>query len=57
MSSSVQTIVAFAIVILAGALLARHYFKKRAQPGCGSGGDCGAVSPDVKKLQAHLRKK
>ena len=57
MSAEIQTVAAFAIVILAGALLARHYFKKRKTPGCGSGGDCCAVSPDVKKLQAHLRKK
>ena len=57
MSSTTQTIIALAVVAVAGVLLLRHWFKKRAQPGCGSGGDCGAVSPDVKKLQAHLRKK
>ena len=56
MSSSAQTIAALAIVALAATLLARHYFKKRANPGCGSGGDCGAVSPEVKKLQAKRRK-
>lgn len=57
MTSSDQTLIALGIVALAAALLARHYFKKRAQPGCGSGGNCGAVSPDVKKLQEHLRMK
>jgi hypothetical protein len=56
MSSSVQTIAALAIVAITATLLARHYFKKRANPGCGSNGTCGAVSPEVKKLQAKLRK-
>ena len=56
MSSQLQTVAALALVALAAALLARHYFKKRANPGCGSGGNCGAVSPEIKKLQAKLRK-
>ncbi|MBI3887234.1 MAG: hypothetical protein HY302_16135 [Opitutae bacterium] len=56
MSSRFQTVAALALVALAAALLARHYFKKRANPGCGSNGTCGAVSPEVKKLQAKLRK-
>ena len=56
MSSSLQTFAALAIVAIAATLLTRHYLKKRANPGCGSGGNCGAVSPEVKKLQAKLRK-
>lgn len=53
MSSSFQTIVALAVVALAVVLLIRSAFKKRRQPGCGP--DCGAVSPEVKKLQAKLK--
>lgn len=56
MSSTLQTIIALGIVALAAALLARHYFKQRANPGCGSNGQCGAVSPEIKKLQDKLRK-
>ncbi len=57
MSSQLQTIAALAIVAITATLLARHYFKQRANPGCGSNGTCGAVSPEVKKLQTRLRKK
>ncbi len=54
MSSSAQTFVAFVIVALAAGLLVRSWIGKRKQPGCG--GTCGAVSPEVKKLQARLKK-
>jgi hypothetical protein len=54
MSASLQTIVALAIVALAAALMVRSFLKKRKQPGCGA--DCGAVSPEIKKLQAKLRR-
>lgn len=54
MSSTLQTIIALGIVALAAALLARHYFKKRAQPGCGSEG-CAAVSPEIRKLKSKLK--
>ena len=53
MSSSLQTIIALAIVALAVTLLVRAFLKKRKSPGCGA--DCGAVSPEVKKLQAKLK--
>lgn len=56
MSSTLQTIIALGIVAIAAALLARHYFKQRANPGCGSNGQCGAVSPEIKKLQDRIRK-
>lgn len=56
MSATLQTIIALGIVALAATLLIRSWLKKRAQPGCGSE-DCSAVSPEVKKLQANLRKK
>jgi hypothetical protein len=54
MSSSVQTVVALALVALAAGLLLRSWFKKRAQPGCGSD-SCGAVSPEIKKLRSRLK--
>ncbi|HWA25229.1 MAG TPA: FeoB-associated Cys-rich membrane protein [Lacunisphaera sp.] len=54
MTSSLQTIIALALVALAVAFLARSWFPKRKNPGCG--GNCGAVSPEVKQLQAKLRR-
>ncbi len=55
MSPAVQTVIALALVALAAGLLLRSWFKKRAQPGCGSD-SCGAVSPEIKKLQAKLKR-
>jgi len=55
MSSQLQSIVALAIVVLAAAWLARRALAKRRNPGCGD--DCGAVSPEIKRLQAKLRKR
>lgn len=55
MSSSLQTIIALAIVALAAVLLLRSWFSKRKSPGCGSE-SCSAVSPEVKKLQARLKR-
>ena len=54
MSSSLQTIIALAIVALAATLLVRSWLVKRKSPGCG--GNCGAVSPEIKKLQAKLKR-
>ena len=53
MSASLQTIIALGLVALAAGLLVRSFLKKRKSPGCGA--DCGAVSPEVKKLQAKLK--
>ncbi len=53
MSPQLQTILALAIVAIAAVWLIRRALAKRKHPGCGS--DCGAVSPEVKKLQARLR--
>jgi hypothetical protein len=53
MSSFLQTVIALAVVALAAVLLMRSFLNKRKQPGCGA--DCGAVSPEVKKLQAKLK--
>ncbi|HTL68614.1 MAG TPA: FeoB-associated Cys-rich membrane protein [Lacunisphaera sp.] len=54
MSPSLQTVIALAIVAMAAALLVRLFLKQRKQPGCGS--TCGAISPEVRKLQARLRR-
>jgi hypothetical protein len=56
MSSSTQTIIALAIVVVTLALLVRSALKKRAKPGCGCGDSCGAVTPEVKKLQAQFKR-
>jgi len=55
MTSSLQTIIALAIVAIAAALLLRSWFSKRKKPGCGSE-SCSAVSPEIKKLQAKLKR-
>lgn len=51
MSSSLQTLIALGLVALAAAFLLRSWLRKKKSPGCGSTGECGAVSPEVKKLQ------
>jgi len=53
MSSSLQTILALAIVATAATWLIWRAIAARKHPGCGS--DCGAVSPEIKKLQARLK--
>ena len=55
MSSSLQTAVALLVVAIAATLLVRSWLKKGKNPGCSSEG-CGAVSPEVKKLQARLKR-
>ena len=56
MTSDLQSILALAIVALAVTYLTLRVVRKRRGSSCGSG-DCGALSSDVKKLQAHLRKR
>jgi len=53
MSPHLQTFIALAVVVIATALLVRSWMKKK-QPGCGA--NCGAVSPEIRKLQARLRR-
>ena len=53
MFTSLQTLVALAIVSITLVLLVRAFLQKRNSPGCGS--NCGAVSPELKKLQARLK--
>ncbi len=55
MTSSVQTIIALVVVAIATALLLRSWFGKKKSSGCGSEG-CSAVSPEIKKLQAKLKR-
>lgn len=55
MSASIQTIIALGIVAIAATLLVRSWFSKKKSPGCGSE-SCGAISPEVKKLQAKLKR-
>jgi hypothetical protein len=54
-SSSLQTILALAVVVLAVAWLLRGWLGRKKSSGCGNEG-CGAVSPEIKKLQAQLKK-
>jgi len=55
MPPQLQTIIALVLVALAATLLVRSWVRKGRKPGCGSEG-CGAISPEIKKLQARLRK-
>ena len=56
MSPSIQTIVALAIVAVTVIWLVRRTLRKDPDHGCGSSGACGAVSPEVKKLRARLKR-
>jgi hypothetical protein len=55
LNSSLQTIIALVIVVVATALLLRSWFGKKKSSGCGSE-NCSAVSPEIKKLQAKLKR-
>lgn len=55
MSSTAQTILALAVVGLAAGWLLRGWLGKKKSSGCSSG-ECGAVSPEVRKLQARLKR-
>jgi FeoB-associated Cys-rich membrane protein len=54
MGPQLQTVIALALVALAATLLVRSWFNRKKSPGCGS--DCGAVSPELKRLQAKLKR-
>jgi len=54
MSPPFQTAAALAIVAVTATWLVLRALAKKKNSGCG--GDCGAVSPDVRKLQAHLKR-
>jgi hypothetical protein len=53
-SADFQSIAALVVVAFAATGLVLRALAKRKQPGCGS--DCGAVSPELKRLQARLKK-
>ena len=53
MSPHLQTVLALVLVALASTLLVRSWLKKKNSPGCGA--NCGAVSPEMKRLQARLK--
>ena len=55
MSASTQTIVALTIVAVTAALLLRSWFGRKKSSGCGNE-SCSAVSPEIKKLQAKLKR-
>ncbi|MFZ9682272.1 MAG: hypothetical protein ACO3DQ_03590 [Cephaloticoccus sp.] len=51
MTPEIQTLLALLAVGIAAVWLVRRAFRKTT----GCGGDCGAVSPAMKKLQRRLR--
>jgi hypothetical protein len=55
MSPEFQTVAALIVVALAAAYLFSRAFRKRKNPGCGT--DCGAISPQMRKLQARLKRR
>ncbi len=55
MSSSVQTIIALAIVAVTVAWFVWRALARKKNVGCGGEG-CAAISPEVKKLQAKLKR-
>lgn len=54
MSSELQTFLALGIAALAALYLLRSWFGHGKKSGCA--GECGAVSPEMKKLQARLKR-
>ncbi len=55
MPASLQTLIVAALALAAVAYLLWTWFGPKKKSGCGSTGACGAVSPEVKKLQARLK--
>lgn len=54
MSPSIQTGIALIVVLIAALWLLRSALKRK-QDGCGTG-TCSAISPEVKRFQAHLKR-
>lgn len=54
MSEDFQRIAALAVAAIAAVTLIARFIARRKHPGCG--GDCGAVSPEVKRLQSRLKR-
>jgi hypothetical protein len=55
MSSTLQTVIALGLVGAAAGWLIFSALRKKHSSGCGGGG-CAAVSPEVKKLRARLKR-
>jgi membrane protein implicated in regulation of membrane protease activity len=55
MNPEIQTLLALVVVAVAATWLVRRMIAKRKNPGCGT--ECGAVSPEIKRLQAHLARR
>jgi hypothetical protein len=55
MSSSLQTILALALVALAATLLLRYWLRKKPASGCGNE-SCSAVSPEIKQLRSKIKR-
>ena len=56
MSPAIQTIVVPGFVAVSSIWYVRRTLRKDPDHGCGSSGACGAVSPEVKKLRARLKR-
>ena len=54
MTPEIQTLAALAIVAVVITWFVVRGIAKRKHPGCG--GDCGAVSPEMRRLQAKLKR-
>ena len=54
MSAQLQTVLALVIVAVAASWLVARALAKRGKGSCGDG--CHAVSPEIKRLQARLKK-
>ena len=54
MTATVQTILALVVVAVALLYLVRRALVKHRNGGCGT--DCGAISPEIRKLQAKLKR-
>lgn len=55
MSAEIQSILALAVVALTACWLVRRALRHDPNRGCG-GGSCPALSPEVKKLRARVRR-
>ena len=53
--SLLTLLIVAALALAAVAYLLWTWFGPKKKSGCGSTGACGAVSPEVKKLQARLK--
>jgi hypothetical protein len=55
MNADFQTIAALVVVALVAIWFVVRAVRNRKSSGCG-GGDCGAISPEMRRLQAKLKR-